>query len=177
MTLDISCEVGVEKENGALELEGFDFDPGDVARQVIDGALVYEGFPYECEVSLLITDANEVHQMNKEVRGIDSTTDVLSFPMIDYSGLESFDDLEDMDDIFNPETGEVMLGDIVINHERVLSQAREYGHSVRREYAFLIAHSMLHLLGYDHMDEDERADMEKRQSDILNKLGITREDS
>ena len=175
MTIDFSCEVGDVDLNGGYDIEGFDFDPLSVAKKVTEGVLEYESFPYESEISLLITTADEVHAMNKEARGIDDTTDVLSFPMIDFSGISSFDELYDMDDIFNPESGEVMLGDIVICHDRVLSQAAEYGHSVRREYAFLIAHSMLHLLGYDHMDEAEREDMEKRQRDILDKLGITRE--
>ncbi len=175
MTLDFSSEVGKENQNGRYDIEGFDFDPFDVAVRVVEGVLEHEAFPYEARVELLITTADEVRVMNKEARGIDAPTDVLSFPMIDFSEMDSFDELDDMEDVFHPDTGEAMLGDIVICHERVLSQAEEYGHSVLREFAFLIAHSMLHLLGYDHMDDAEREDMEKRQDDILNELGITRE--
>ena len=176
MTLDLSCEVGTENEDGSFSVEGFDFDIEKTALSVINGVLDHEKFPYEAYVSLLLTSADEVRIMNNEARGIDDTTDVLSFPMIDFSVISSFEDLDGMPDVFHPDTGEAMLGDIVINCERVLSQALEYGHSVRREYAFLIAHSMLHLLGYDHMDEDERSIMEDRQRVILDDLGITRED-
>ncbi len=175
MTLDFSSEVGVENEKGTYDIEGFDFDAFATAAIVVDGVLKNEGFPFEARVELLITTADEVRLMNRDARGIDAPTDVLSFPMIDFSEMESFEELDKMDDAFHPDTGEAMLGDIVICYERVLSQARDYGHSVLREYSFLIAHSMLHLLGYDHMDEDERADMEKKQSDILDELGITRE--
>lgn len=82
--------------------------------------------------------------------------------------------MEEDDSAFDPESGELVLGDIVISKERVIAQAEEYGHSIRREYAFLIAHSMLHLMGYDHMEEEERAVMEQKQRDILEQLGITR---
>ena len=102
--------------------------------------------------------------MNLEQRGIDRPTDVLSFPMIEYDAPGDFSVIdEETGDAFTPETGELMLGDIVISKEKVLSQAEEYGHSPKREYAFLIAHSMLHLFGYDHMEEEERAEMEAHQ--------------
>ena len=152
----------------------FDFDPKKLAETVILGVLSHEDFPYEAEVSLLVTSAEEIRIMNREARGIDSATDVLSFPMIDFSDIGDYDMLSDADDAFDPDTGEALLGDIVICYDRVLSQAKEYGHSIKREYAFLIAHSMLHLLGYDHVDEDERAVMEKLQSEILSELNITR---
>ena len=108
-------------------------------------------------------------------RGIDRPTDVLSFPMIEYDAPGDFSVIdEETGDAFNPETGELMLGDIVISKEKVLSQAEEYGHSPKREYAFLIAHSMLHLFGYDHMEEEERAEMEAHQRAIMEKVGIPR---
>ena len=95
--------------------------------------------------------------------------------MVDYEAPSDFDHVEDaVEDYFNPETGELMLGDIVISKEKVLSQAEEYGHSPKREYAFLIAHSMLHLFGYDHMEEEERAEMEAHQRAIMEKVGIPR---
>ena len=112
--------------------------------------------------------------MNREHRQIDRATDVLSFPMLDYETPGDLSGIEEQGDAFNPESGELMLGDIVISKERVIAQAEEYGHSVRREYAFLIAHSMLHLLGYDHMEEEERRLMEDRQRGIMDKAEIPR---
>lgn len=145
-----------------------------LAKEVIEASLDYVKCPYEAEVNLLLTMNEEIHQMNKEFRGIDRATDVLSFPMVDYEVAGEFDFLEERDDCFHPETGELLLGDIVISKEKVLAQASEYGHSVKREYAFLIAHSMLHLSGYDHMEEAERIQMEHMQREILNKLSILR---
>ena len=109
-----------------------------------------------------------------EQRQIDRATDVLSFPMVDYECPGEFDFLEERDDCFNPETGELVLGDIVISKEKVVSQAEEFGHSLKREFAFLIAHSMLHLSGYDHIEEDERLEMEEKQRELMNKLNILR---
>ena len=94
--------------------------------------------------------------------------------MIDYPEPGTFDFLEEVDDCFDPESGELILGDIVISKEKVLEQAEEFGHSVRREYAFLIAHSVLHLTGYDHMEEEERMVMEQKQRDIMERLNILR---
>ena len=94
--------------------------------------------------------------------------------MVDFGSPAEYDFLEEDDSLFDPETGELMLGNIVISKEKVISQAEEYGHSVKREYAFLIAHSMLHLLGYDHMEEEERTVMERKQREILKKLKIER---
>ncbi len=126
------------------------FDAEAVAVQVIREALAFEKCPYEVEVAVLLTDSEEIHAMNNEFRGIDRPTDVLSFPNVDYEAPADFTGIEDMaEDYFNPESGELCLGDIVINVDKVYEQASEYGHSPIREYAFLIAHSMLHLLGYD----------------------------
>ena len=161
-----------------IETEGeisFSFDVEEVARLVVDAALDIVRCPYESEIDLLLTHDKEIHEMNREHRGIDRPTDVLSFPMLefaipgDFSGID-----EEAEDIFNPESGELMLGDIVISADRVLAQADEYGHSPRREYAFLIDHSILHLCGYDHMEEDERAVMEEKQRAIMEKINILR---
>ncbi len=147
----------------------------EVAEAVVQKVLDNEGFPYEAEVSILLTDNDEIHRLNKEYRNKDRETDVLSFPMVDFKKPGNFDELEEADDIFNPDTGEVILGDIVISLDKVAEQAKEYGHSEKREYAFLIAHSMYHLLGFDHVDsEDEAHDMEARQEKALNDLGIYR---
>lgn len=159
------------EEEGKGELV---LDAEGLAGQVIEAAADYEGCPYELSVNLLLTDNVGIHRLNKEFRGIDRATDVLSFPMIEYEHAGEFDFLEKEDVYFEPDTGELVLGDIAVSKERVLSQAQEYGHSVKREYAFLIAHSMLHLFGYDHMEKEERAVMEKKQREILENLGISR---
>ena len=114
--------------------------------------------------------------MNRQYRNIDAPTDVLSFPMVDYEIPGNFDFLEDEPaDCFHPESGELMLGDIVISLDHVYAQARQYGHSLLREYAFLIAHSMFHLIGYDHMTPEEAAEMEEKQREVLERLNITRD--
>ena len=113
--------------------------------------------------------------MNLEHRQIDRPTDVLSFPMLEYETPGDFSFLEeDGEDCFDPDTGELLLGDIVISADKVMEQAEEYGHSVKREYAFLITHSMLHLMGYDHMMEEDAKEMEYLQEEILKELGIGR---
>ena len=122
-----------------------------------------------------MTDNDGIHEINKMYRQIDRPTDVLSFPMLSYEAAGDFSKLEDdYDDNFNPDTGEIMLGDIVISVDKVLEQAESYGHTPRREYAFLIVHSMLHLFGYDHMTPEEAAQMEAKQRQILEEMNITR---
>ena len=138
------------EEEGGLKL---DLECETLAETVVEGVLDYEKCPYEAEVNLLLTMNKEIQEMNAEFRHIDRATDVLSFPMIDYEKAGEFAFLEEDDSYFNCDTGELMLGDIVISKEKVIAQAEEYGHTIKREYAFLIAHSMLHLLGYDHMEE------------------------
>jgi probable rRNA maturation factor len=156
--------------------ESFDFDQEKLAEEVCREALRQEAFPYDAEISLLITDPEEVRALNREYRGIDDTTDVLSFPGLDYEEPGDYACVEDsLADYTDPFNGCVVLGDIVLNAARVKEQAVLYGHSERREFAFLIAHSMLHLCGYDHMEAEEAADMEARQERILQALGITRE--
>ncbi len=155
------------KEELALSCE-------ELAKEVAEAVLDDAGCPYETQMNLLLTDDGEIHRMNREFRGIDRPTDVLSFPMIEYETPGKFDFLDDREDCFDPETGELVLGDIVISKTRVIWQATEYGHSIKREFAFLIAHSMLHLIGYDHMTDDERVVMEDRQRQVLSALGILR---
>ena len=147
----------------------------EIAEEVISFTLDYMNCPYEAQVSLLITDNEEIHRINLEQRQIDRPTDVLSFPMVEYETPGDFDFLEEAgDEYFEPDSGELMLGDIVISADKVLEQAEEYGHSIKREYAFLITHSMLHLMGFDHMTEEEAAQMERLQREILDQLQITR---
>lgn len=152
----------------------FPFDHRELASQVITFALDHENFPFEAEISLTIVDNDAIREINRELREIDAPTDVLSFPMIDYECAGDFSQVEHSDDNFNPDTGEALLGDIVISAEKVFAQAESYGHSPKREYAFLIVHSVLHLLGYDHMTPDEAAFMENKQTDILNEMNILR---
>lgn len=159
------------EEEGSTALP---LDAEDVARMVVEAALEYEGCPYEAEVSLLLTEEEEIKEMNGQFRQLDKPTDVLSFPLLEYDIPGDFSAFECQMDAFNPESGELMLGDIVICKPKVLSQAEEFGHSVRREFAFLIAHSMLHLMGYDHMEEGQREEMEQKQREILERLQILR---
>lgn len=159
------------EEEGALTLP---IDCEKLAKEVVEAALDYVECPYEAEINLLLTMNEQIHEMNLEFREIDRATDVLSFPMIDYEKAGEFDFLEERGDCFDPESGELILGDIVISKEKVLSQAEEFGHSPKREFAFLIAHSVLHLTGYDHIKEEERLVMERMQREILGKLGILR---
>lgn len=159
------------EEEGSVRLP---FDVKETAELMIETVLEHEGCPYEAQVELLLTTDEEVHMMNREHRGIDRPTDVLSFPMLDVRTPGDLSGVEEIPDAFDPESGELMLGDIVISKDKVIAQAEEYGHSLKREYAFLIAHSMLHLLGYDHMEDDERLLMEQRQREIMEKAKILR---
>ena len=138
-----------------------DFDYEKIIREVINGALDFEECPYETEVNVVLTTNDEIAMINRDYRDLFKPTDVLSFPMIDYVSPGDFSVLEDglTEDFFNPESGELILGDII---------------SPKREYAFLIAHSMLHLFGYDHMQDEEREVMEEKQRDILNMLNLKR---
>lgn len=126
-------------------------------------ALEEEEIEDSAEVSVTLVDNARIRELNNEFRGIDKETDVLSFPLGDDEGYE-----------VDPDTDAIMLGDIVISLERAAAQAEEYGHSFRREIAFLVTHSLFHLLGYDHMTPEEEAEMFAKQEKVLEKLGITR---
>lgn len=150
-------------------------DYKEIIKSVVDEAVGFVHCPYECEVSVSIVDNEEIQKLNKETREIDRPTDVLSFPMIEYIKPGFFSGVEDEISNFNPDSGELILGDIVISYDKVIEQSKEYGHSEKRELAFLVAHSMLHLFGYDHMVDEERIVMEEKQEEILKNLGIMRE--
>ena len=140
-------------------------------RRVIRTALAAEGVDFPCEVDVRVTDDEAIHEINREMRQVDRATDVLSFPGFDLMPGELPDPELDAD----PGTGLVPLGDMVLSWEHVTAQAREYGHSNRRELAYLVVHSVLHLLGYDHLDEGpQKAQMRAREEAILDGLGITR---
>ena len=162
----------IEKETDP----GFDFDCEEAARFIIDKALEYLKCPYETELNLTLTDNESIRQINSEYRQIDKPTDVLSFPLIDFKEPNVFpEDLEERaEDYFDLDTGELMLGDIIISVEKCREQAEEFGHSVLREFSFLIVHSILHLFGFDHMEDGEREIMEGHQKKILDEAGITR---
>ncbi|MBQ7864219.1 MAG: rRNA maturation RNase YbeY [Lachnospiraceae bacterium] len=162
--------INIDKE---VEL-AFPFDQDAYVEKVILAAMDFVDCPYEAEVNVLFTDNEGIHEMNKEYREIDRPTDVLSFPMVEYEIPGNFDSLEEQGDCFHPETGELLLGDIVLSYDKIKEQAVEFGHSELRELCFLVAHSMLHLFGYDHMEEEERAEMEQMQRDILTGLNILR---
>ena len=148
----------------------WDFDYMKLYEQAASVSLDEEGCPYEVTVSLLLTDDDAIRKINSENRGIDKATDVLSFPMIELSSPANFSDLKDDNMSFDPDTGELILGDIVLSKDRIEAQAKEYGHSLEREYTFLIVHSMLHLMGYDHMNDEDRKLMEERQKIIMARL-------
>ena len=135
---------------------GIDYET--LAVKVADKVLEMEKCPYDAQVNLVLTDNEEIERVNTEFRDIARPTDVLSFPMIP----------------FETPADELLLGDIMISVDKVFAQAEEYGHSVTREFCFLVAHSMLHLLGYDHMTPGEAAVMEAKQAKALEELGITR---
>ncbi len=146
-----------------------------IVRDIVPAVLAYENCPYEAEVNVLLTDNKAIHEINRECRQIDAPTDVLSFPMIDFERESDFEHVKERsEDYFNPDTGELLLGDIVLSVEKVAEQAEAYGHSMERELAFLIAHSMFHLCGYDHMEEPERKEMERRQREVLSATGYNR---
>ncbi|MBP5291879.1 MAG: rRNA maturation RNase YbeY [Lachnospiraceae bacterium] len=152
-------------------------DTRALIHEVSEEALKQEGCPWEVMFDVLMTGDEEIRVINNENRGIDRPTDVLSFPMIDFDEPGDFSICEDPScaaDFFDPETGELVLGSIVLSVPRILEQAREYGHSVKREFAFLVAHSMFHLMGYDHMTEAEEDVMKKKQYAVLDELGIVR---
>ena len=139
-------------------------------RRVIRTALAAEGVGFPCEIDVLLTNDAGIHQINREMRQVDRPTDVLSFPEFELTPGE-LPTTEDAD----PGTGLVPLGDMVLSTERVAAQAKEYGHSNRRELAYLVVHSVLHLLGYDHLDEGaQKAQMREREEAIMAELGLDR---
>lgn len=152
--------------------EGISDKNAALIRKVIRTALAAEGVTLPCEVDVSITDDAGIHEINLDMRNVDRPTDVLSFPVFDLTPGELPDEMD-----ADPGTGLIPLGDMVISMERVAAQAKEFGHSNRRELCYLVVHSVLHLLGYDHLDEGpQKAQMRAREEAILAELGITRED-
>lgn len=151
------------------------FSAEEILSDVMETVLDTEGCPYEVSVNLLLTDGAGIREYNRNFRKSDAETDVLSFPNLDFTRPGDFSGAEAaFADCFDPDSGELLLGDIILNLDRAETQAKEYGHSVLREFAFLLAHSLFHLCGYDHMEPEEARVMEERQEEALRKLGITR---
>ncbi len=168
MNVEIQFEAEAEKSDLRESWE-------PIIREMSDAVLYSEHCPYDCEIEVLVTDDEGIREINREQRKIDSPTDVLSFPMVFFISPSDFSSVDENDPgQFDPESGLLLLGDIVLNMNRVKSQAIDYGHSWERELAFLVTHSMLHLLGYDHMEEKDRLLMEKRQEEILSERGYVR---
>ena len=143
----------------------------ELIKHTIENVLVYEGICFPCEVSVSIVDNKHIKELNNKFRGIDSATDVLSFPSGELP--QNPNQIQISNENINPE-GTCFLGDIAISAERAEEQRIEFGHCFNREIAFLTAHSMLHLLGYDHVPPYSETEMFKRQEDILDKMGITK---
>lgn len=164
MEHEIIIESELEEETASLEA---------LLRHVIPAALAAEGVNTPCEVDVLLTDDAGIREINLEQRGVDAPTDVLSFPMFEFTPGEPPDgESAELD----PDSGLLPLGDMVLSLERARAQGEEYGHGMQRECAYLAVHSVLHLLGYDHLDEGPRkAQMRAREEAILDGLGITRE--
>ena len=140
-----------------------------VIQECVEATLDAEGIPIPCEINVLITNNKGIRAINCASRGIDKATDVLSFPMFQ---LEAGHLPENWDEYLDPETGMCPLGDMAISLEKAIAQAKEFGHTVRREVGYLTIHSMLHLLGYDHLDEGEqKAQMRQREETIAASLG------
>lgn len=142
----------------------FGQDKVRLIENVIQKSLEYERFTLNSEISVTVVTNEEIKKINKRYRNIDRETDVLSFPIIDFENEE----------IPNGETETVILGDIIISIEKAISQAEQYGHSIERELGFLTAHSMLHLIGYDHIKEEEEKIMFFKQEEILKSIGLVR---
>lgn len=151
------------------------FSTKEVVSDVMNAVLSAEECPYEASINLLLTDGDGIRAYNRDFRKTDAETDVLSFPNLDFSVPGDFSGAETTPaDCFDPDSGELLLGDIVINLDRMQAQAKEYGHSALREFAFLLTHSLYHLCGYDHMEAAQAKLMEEKQEAVLHGLGITR---
>ena len=145
-------------------------EPESIIKQAVKSTLLHFGVPYPVMVSVVLTDNSHIHTLNASARGVDAPTDVLSFPMLEY---EMAGEIQASPMDF--EGKYLMLGDIVISLERAREQAAEYGHSLRREVGFLTVHSMLHLLGFDHIEETDGEVMRAKEKEILEEMRLPRE--
>lgn len=161
-------QIIIESEVEGLELSGI----SEHITRCIEGALLQEGIEVPCEVSVLLTDNEGIRQINREYRNVDRETDVLSFPMFEFVPGRF---PEDVSNLLDPGSSLLPLGDMALSIEKIRSQAREFGHSENREIGYLTVHSVLHLLGYDHLDEGEmKRQMRAREETIMEYLNIPR---
>lgn len=167
MTINIDKEV----DNKFFEVENYE----DIIKEVVNESLDLEECQFEVELNIILTDNDAIKEINKQYRDKDMPTDVLSFPMIEFDDIGKISEISsEMNLLFNGETGELILGDIIISLDKLVSQAHSYNHSQERELGFLIAHSMLHLMGYDHLVKEEEEEMKYKQELILSKVGLKR---
>ena len=153
----------------------FGFDEEELIERLVSATVKMLDCPYDVSVSVSVVGLDEIHRLNNEYREIDRPTDVLSFPMNEYDEPGVFEgDTFETSMSLDPDTDELLLGDIVLCADKVRFQAEEYGHSEEREYAFLIVHSLLHLCGFDHIEDADREIMEAKQTEILESVGIVR---
>ena len=168
MTIDIDFRKSAENQ---AEIE-------QIVRSAVLTTLSAQGETEKIELSVVITDDEDMRAINASMRSVDETTDVLSFPMLEYDDMQDEGATLLADELFgetNPETGEILLGDIVINYDRTVEQAAEFGHSFARELGYLTVHAMLHLLGYDHIAAEDKRIMREREEFILDILQLKRE--
>ena len=164
------------------ETKDFEFDFHKIITDCVQETLEYVRFPYDAQINVLITDEATIKEINNEQRNIDSPTDVLSFPMLEFEEPLDFSGIDEEVIAYDMDSEEIVLGDIVLCREKIYSQAKLYGHEPIREMGFLVVHSMLHLLGFDHNHDSQEIneltqmtmEMERLQEEILTKLNITR---
>jgi probable rRNA maturation factor len=159
--------VFIENEQVSVNIDSYHFE---LLKKTVDACLSGEGISTGCEINILLTDDKTISKFNKKYRNIDSPTDVISFPM---AGMKDGKIVNEEGD-YNIDEGMLLLGDIVISAETALKQAEQYGHPFERELAFLAAHGVYHLLGYDHAENDEESAMISKQEAVLEKLGLQR---
>ncbi len=147
--------------------------PDEFLKQVGEKVVENEGIQMDVSVCVTLLDPEEMRRLNAQFRKVDSVTDVLSFPMIEGRLRDKGD--RELTGAFDPETGCLFLGDLLFCPERIAEQAKEYGHSERREYGYMLAHGLLHLLGYDHETDEQRAEMRELEEKALLSCGLTRE--
>ncbi len=167
----------MKKVNISMVFSGFSLKNPLVSRVItkaVEAVLEQENIPVPCEINVLVTDDDGIRAINKANRDLDKATDVLSFPMFQLTPSEQ---IADWEAYIDPETGLCPLGDMCISLQRAEAQAKAYGHSLRREIGYLTIHSMLHLLGYDHLDEGpQKAQMRKREEEIASTIpGLKRD--
>ena len=156
-------------------------DYEELIKDVISAVLESEGCPYEAEVNVTIGDDETIRIINRDFRDIDKETDVLSFPAVEFGTPGDFEGMavefeENSFMYFNPDTGELMLGDMILSADRVRKQAEEYGHSPEREFAYLTVHGLCHLMGYDHIEPEDKVKMRAKEEEILAAIGLTRDE-